>query len=216
MSTLFTTPGGLMELLTNIWGFFRAGGPIMAPLFLVALWMWILIVMKFIWLRKIRKREKELDWALPYLEGKDAHPPEGGDPWSRAVRVYTQLSVGVLEQDRCWWQFAVFRELPGFSRHVSLALALAGVAPLLGLLGTVSGMIKTFEVMCIFGTGNVQAMAGGIKEALFTTEMGLLVAIPGFFVGMGLKRGARGVLRRFLAFCETVEIWIEAEGSQKA
>jgi hypothetical protein len=57
---------------------------------------------------------------------------------------------------------------------------LAAVAPLLGLLGTVTGMIATFDVLAVFGTGNAKAMAGGISEALITTQTGLLVALPDF------------------------------------
>jgi len=54
----------------------------------------------------------------------------------------------------------------------------AGIAPLLGLLGTVTGMIKTFQAMMIYGTGDPQLMAGGISEALVTTMLGLIAAIP--------------------------------------
>ncbi|MEQ8979702.1 MAG: MotA/TolQ/ExbB proton channel family protein, partial [Deltaproteobacteria bacterium] len=52
------------------------------------------------------------------------------------------------------------------------------VAPLLGLLGTVTGMITTFEVITVFGTGNPRLLSGGISVALITTQLGLMVAIP--------------------------------------
>ena len=55
---------------------------------------------------------------------------------------------------------------------------ITAILPLLGLLGTVTGMIKTFEVMTVFGTGNVRGMADGISQALITTQLGLAVAIP--------------------------------------
>jgi biopolymer transport protein ExbB len=54
----------------------------------------------------------------------------------------------------------------------------AAVSPLLGLLGTVSGMITTFKAMTLFGAGDARAVSGGIAEALITTELGLVVAIP--------------------------------------
>jgi biopolymer transport protein ExbB len=54
----------------------------------------------------------------------------------------------------------------------------ASVAPLLGLLGTVSGMITTFKAMTLFGAGDPSVVSGGISEALITTELGLVVAIP--------------------------------------
>ena len=80
------------------------------------------------------------------------------------------------------------------TRVVSGALALAmlaGVAPLLGLLGTVTGMIETFDVIALFGTGNARAMAGGISVALVTTQSGLLVAIPGLLLAAALSRRSR-------------------------
>lgn len=61
--------------------------------------------------------------------------------------------------------------------------AVAIVSPLLGLLGTVAGIIKTFDVIVQFGTGNPKMMAGGISEALVTTELGLIVAIPAYILG---------------------------------
>ncbi|WP_049721044.1 MotA/TolQ/ExbB proton channel family protein [Gilvimarinus polysaccharolyticus] len=67
----------------------------------------------------------------------------------------------------------------------------AAVAPLLGLLGTVSGMIETFKLMTIFGAGDPAAVSGGISEALVTTELGLIVAIPALVLHALLSRRAR-------------------------
>ncbi|MDN4503646.1 MotA/TolQ/ExbB proton channel family protein [Alteromonadaceae bacterium BrNp21-10] len=64
----------------------------------------------------------------------------------------------------------------------------AAIAPLLGLLGTVSGMITTFQMMKIFGTGDASTVSGGISEALVTTELGLIVAIPSLIVSALLSR----------------------------
>ena len=73
---------------------------------------------------------------------------------------------------------AILRESPKFEFGLSILKLLAGVAPLLGLLGTVTGMIQTFQAMMIYGTGDPQLMAGGISEALITTMLGLVAAIP--------------------------------------
>lgn len=67
----------------------------------------------------------------------------------------------------------------------------ASVAPLLGLLGTVSGMIETFRMMTLFGSGNPEVVSGGISQALITTELGLVVAIPALVVHSLLSRRAR-------------------------
>ena len=73
---------------------------------------------------------------------------------------------------------AILRESPKFEFGLNILKLLAGVAPLLGLLGTVTGMIQTFQAMMIYGTGDPQLMAGGISEALITTMLGLVAAIP--------------------------------------
>jgi len=69
-------------------------------------------------------------------------------------------------------------QLPGLSRFLNLIATLGTLLPMLGLLGTVTGMIATFKVIALQGTGDAQAMADGISEALITTQAGLVAAIP--------------------------------------
>ena len=76
---------------------------------------------------------------------------------------------------------AVLRETPKLESGLTLLKIIAAVAPLMGLLGTVTGMIITFQAITIFGAGDPKAMAGGISSALITTVLGLLVAIPQCF-----------------------------------
>ncbi|MFO7962636.1 MAG: DUF3450 family protein [Desulfobacterales bacterium] len=78
-------------------------------------------------------------------------------------------------------QESILREIPPLERFLSTLGMLAAVAPLLGLLGTVTGMINTFHVITFFGTGDPRMMSGGISEALVTTMLGLMVAIPIMF-----------------------------------
>jgi len=73
---------------------------------------------------------------------------------------------------------AILHELPRMERFLPTLQILAAVAPLLGLLGTVTGMINTFQVITLFGTGDPHMLSGGISEALVTTQLGLAVAIP--------------------------------------
>ncbi len=75
-------------------------------------------------------------------------------------------------------QEAILGEIPGIERFLSTLGMLAAIAPLLGLLGTVTGMINTFHVITYYGTGDPRMMSGGISEALVTTMLGLSVAIP--------------------------------------
>lgn len=71
---------------------------------------------------------------------------------------------------------------------LSTVVALGTIAPLLGLLGTIMGMITTFEAVSEFGLGNARAMAEGISEAMITTRTGLIIAIPGLLVAHFIKR----------------------------
>ena len=73
---------------------------------------------------------------------------------------------------------AILRERPMIKRFLPTLAVFAATAPLLGLLGTVSGMIETFQAITLYGTGDPKLMSGGISVALVTTELGLVVAIP--------------------------------------
>ena len=73
---------------------------------------------------------------------------------------------------------AALAELPGLERFLSTIAVLATVAPLLGLLGTVTGMISAFDTITAYGTSDPRLLSGGISEALVTTEIGLVIAIP--------------------------------------
>ena len=86
----------------------------------------------------------------------------------------------------------------------------AAAAPLLGLLGTVTGIISTFKMITLFGTGNVQTLSGGISEALITTELGLVAAIPALLLHAFLSRKAKGITDRMeqaaIAFVNAVAV----------
>ena len=72
----------------------------------------------------------------------------------------------------------------------------AASAPLLGLLGTVTGIISTFKLITVFGSGDVKTLSGGISEALITTEFGLIIAIPSLLIHAFLSRKARAIVGR--------------------
>jgi biopolymer transport protein ExbB len=77
---------------------------------------------------------------------------------------------------------ALLNQMPRLEKFLPTLSMLAAISPLLGLLGTVTGMISTFQVINIFGTGDPKMMSGGISEALITTQIGLAVAIPIMFL----------------------------------
>lgn len=91
-------------------------------------------------------------------------------------------------------QEALLNETPALERFGTAITVIAAVAPLLGLLGTVTGMIATFDVITEFGTGDPRMLSGGISEALITTKLGLMVAIPALLVGTLLSSWADGII----------------------
>ncbi len=95
-----------------------------------------------------------------------------------AEEVLYEQMIGVRDKLRSWLPFIAIT---------------AATAPLLGLLGTVSGLIRTFSVITVEGTGEAQSISGGISEALITTLFGLSVAIPAFMLHALLSRKSKGV-----------------------
>ncbi len=89
---------------------------------------------------------------------------------------------------------AILQRQPGIERFGASITVFAAVAPLLGLLGTVTGIIATFDVITEFGTGDPKLLSGGISEALVTTELGLMVAIPTLLIGTLLSGRAQSLL----------------------
>ncbi|ROV57691.1 MotA/TolQ/ExbB proton channel family protein [Vibrio ponticus] len=82
---------------------------------------------------------------------------------------------------------AVLKEVPSFKTGVGSLAVFASIPPLLGLLGTVGGMIETFRIITEHGSADSQLLSGGISQALLTTEMGLIVAVPLLLLHCGLK-----------------------------
>ena len=89
---------------------------------------------------------------------------------------------------------SILREVPKLTSRLTLIKIISVVAPLIGLLGTVTGMINTFQAITLFGTGDPKLMAGGISQALVTTVLGLVVAIPMVFISTLLNTRSRGII----------------------
>ncbi|MEL0035719.1 MAG: MotA/TolQ/ExbB proton channel family protein [Gammaproteobacteria bacterium] len=89
---------------------------------------------------------------------------------------------------------AILREVPSLTRSITFIKIISVVAPLLGLLGTVTGMIVTFQAITLFGTGDPKLMAGGISSALMTTVLGLVVAIPTVMLYTWLNTKSKNIL----------------------
>ena len=88
----------------------------------------------------------------------------------------------------------ILLEVPKLTSRLTMIKIISVVAPLIGLLGTVTGMINTFQAITLFGTGDPKLMAGGISQALVTTVLGLVVAIPMVFISTMLNSRSRGII----------------------
>lgn len=100
------------------------------------------------------------------------------NPLGRVLKVYEDNKNVDVETLELKLGEAILQETPRISRNLTLIQVISAVAPLMGLLGTVVGMILTFQAITLFGTGDPKTMAGGISTALMTTVLGLVVAIP--------------------------------------
>lgn len=108
---------------------------------------------------------------------KDATPRDD-NPLGRIMATYQKYRTTDKETLELRLGEAIVQETPRISRFLPVLKIIAVVAPLLGLLGTVTGMINTFQAITLFGAGDPQVMAGGISQALVTTVLGLCVAVP--------------------------------------
>jgi biopolymer transport protein ExbB len=104
------------------------------------------------------------------------------NPLGRILKVYQENQHIDTETLELKLDEAILRETPRLEQGQGWIKVIAAVAPLLGLLGTVVGMIRTFQAITLFGTGDPKLMAGGISQALVTTVLGLVVAIPLVFL----------------------------------
>lgn len=176
-----------MDMIIKTYDYLLPGGIVMIPIIFTSLWLWALIIERLFYLRRMRKGDVSLKEVIEIVQGQ--HLPVSSDGLrARIVTRFLKERTGQGDLDRNIINQCIMEERRPLRRNLSVVAVLAGIAPLLGLLGTVTGMITTFNVISIFGTGNARAMAGGISEALITTQSGLLVAIPGLFMSNFLVR----------------------------
>lgn len=180
----------------------RKGGPVMYPIFLlagaallVALYKWLGMVFIF---TPSPKRLRELLGMVAQQDQKTAlsKAKKIGGPVGKMLaagiehlREPRELIEEVMYENILATRLKLERFLP----FISIS---AASAPLLGLLGTVTGIINTFKLITVFGSGDVKTLSGGISEALITTEFGLIVAIPSLLIHAFLSRKARGVINQ--------------------
>lgn len=179
--------------------FVKAGGPVMIPLGILVIWAIVLLFYKLIIFSgkhtadsKISKTvmkhlsNNEIDLALQYVKNHRGVV-------ARVVQTCLEHSKWTRSSAEKAVKEILVEELPQLHKHLTTLSVIAGAAPLLGLLGTVTGMINLFEVITNYGTGDPKILAGGISEALITTEVGLIIAIPVLLIHNFLRNRANDI-----------------------
>ena len=185
--------GGRKGILIGFIDFFQSGGLIMYPLFIIALISFILMIERILFYVRTNKKgniilskvpalveNKKLKEALEVCEANQSSVSTIISPLIND-KLDREKAENILDES--------FSEgIPILQKRLPTLAVLSAVAPLLGLLGTVSGMIALFDVITIYGTSNPKILAGGISIALVTTQTGLSIAIPIMLVHHVLSR----------------------------
>ena len=157
----------LFIVLPEIREFFEAGGPVLWGILMVTIIMWTLIIERF--------------WFFQYLLPQKR--AQVIDQWDSINNKGDWFSMRMRDQ--------MISEVSTETKRFLLTIeTMMQILPLLGLLGTVVGMIKVFDVMTFFGTGNARLMASGVSQATIPTMAGLVAAISGLYIANLLKRKA--------------------------
>ena len=168
----------MIDLLTNLQetfvGFIEQGGWVLIPIFLVTVVMWTLIIEKFFYLRVTYPRHAQLLCAQ--WESRS----DKRSWYARQIR--NQIISEQTEELKRW---------------VPIIKSLIALCPLLGLLGTVTGMIEVFDVLAIAGSGNARAMAEGVSRATIPTMAGMVAALSGIYWAARLTRRVDKETSRF-------------------
>lgn len=189
----------MITLINSISDYMHAGGIVMIPIVIVSCVMWFLIIERAIDMRKLISKNMSRNQAGEFVRTNTVPGNEYQGINALFVRTFLEKRCGKPEVDAHILDETVITLVRSMDRHLTLIAVLAGIAPLLGLLGTVTGMMATFDVITVFGTGNAKAMAGGISEALITTQTGLMVSIPGLYMSGFLSKRARNLKNRISA-----------------
>jgi biopolymer transport protein ExbB len=189
----------VQALEETLWEHIKKGGPVMWPIFvvagaalLVALWKWISMMLL------ASPKKKQLDALFAAVASgnavlaKDKAESLKGPVGRMLVAGVEHMNEPKELMDEVMYEHVLTTRLKANGLLPFIAIS-ATSAPLLGLLGTVTGIMNTFTLMTVFGTGDVKTLSSGISEALITTEYGLIVAIPSLLIHSFLSRKAKSI-----------------------
>lgn len=169
----------LVDTIASIRTFFEMGGPVLYAILLVTALMWMFILERLWYL--LRVLPTAIHQSLAQWNAQDS--TEVGDEkqkWQTA-----NLRKALLSEVR-----------QGAGRNLGMIESLMQVLPLLGLLGTVWGMVHVFDIMTVFGTGNARLMASGVSRATIPTMSGLVAALSALYLVYWLRQRAKGEVHR--------------------
>ena len=207
---------GSRGLLKAVVKFFRDGGFIMYPMLGIFVLAIFLSIKKYLFLSKINpKRIGQIDIALNHLQKKEISQvktivTEQKDIFYFFIAPFLEIQNKASNAKEKWTSEKIEQKLeevftqqtPLYEKGLSTLAILGAVAPLLGLLGTVTGMIELFDVITLYGTSNPRILAGGISIALVTTQAGLGLAVPIMLIHHFLVRKKNSILEE----CEKVSL----------
>jgi biopolymer transport protein ExbB len=175
--------------------YYDMGGFVMLPLIVVSILLWYALIYRAMNIRSAQHNPRDLVRRAKKGKKKFLNLKSNTAEAARfAMETSRRVSSPIILKTLIDEEFSKIKE--EMSRHRMLVRSLIGVAPLLGLLGTVDGMIETFNSlgdMALFSQSG--GIAGGISKALFTTQMGLAISIPGLMIGRVIERKERNIYR---------------------
>jgi biopolymer transport protein ExbB len=216
--TVDISRGAALRQLTHrlsLWEQIPKGGPIVWPILGICAFAVFIIIERIIYLYRTNINAEKLMARLNFLiaekkwkECENLCLKDKQKPVPKVLLAGICFRHMTREEMENALQEAILNEVPRLERFLSTLGMLAAIAPLLGLLGTVTGMINTFHVITFYGTGDPKTMSGGISEALVTTMLGLSVAIPIMLSHTLLTRRIETVIgqmeEKAIAFVNTV------------
>jgi biopolymer transport protein ExbB len=187
--TIDPTRGQLLSMLTlkpNLWERIQQGGIIGYIVLSLGAIGLLIALLRYVYLSFVASKISR--------QAKNLAKPSNKNALGRIALVYKATQDKPLQEREIALEEAMLKEVPSIERYNGFIKLLAAVAPLLGLLGTVIGMIITFQTITLFGTSDPKLMAGGISTALVTTVLGLSVAIPLLFAHTFLSAKSKRII----------------------
>lgn len=171
-----------LNAIDGITAFLETGGPILVWILGLTFALWMLIVERLLYWNTAHgqlERQAITQWD----QWRRDHPGWREDPWKKwdGEAVRNKIISEVKQRAQA---------------NVDLVKILVGIAPLLGLLGTVTGMVAVFDVMAISGSSNIRGMSAGVSRATIPTMAGMVVSLSGLYFSYQFERDARSKIQK--------------------